>query len=40
MVKAKGNQSGKKAGSIIDQPTDPPAQKNKAKKAKKQSRGK
>jgi hypothetical protein len=41
MVQRKKNvQAGRKAGSIIDQPTDPPASKNKAKKPKKPSRGK
>lgn len=39
MVKRKHAQSGKKAGSIISDPIDPPTNKNK-KKAKKQSRGK
>jgi hypothetical protein len=36
----KGGQSGRKAGSIIDEPLDAPAAKAKAKKPKKQSRGK
>lgn len=39
MVKRKASQSGKKAGSIIDDPLDRPA-KNKPKKQKKQSKGK
>jgi len=36
----KDKQSGRKAGSIIDDPADIPAQKSKPKKQKKQSKGK
>lgn len=38
--KSSAGQSGKKGGSIIDAPFDSPTQQKKAKKGKKQSRGK